>query len=109
MSKIHLPPGTGGTLTKTVFDVCVSSSGGDSLEIDIDDPGYCLHAPDGLFKSPDLPSGPVSPQPPLILYPAVKHGKAYLAYQDSTGGVTYVFVIKIQEDPCPADSGDSYE
>lgn len=108
MGKIQLPPGTtfGGS-EKTVFHVCVSSDGTDYLEVDIDQPGYCLHAPNGSFKAPDLPSGPVSPQPPLNLYPAVKAGKAYLAYGDSTSGKTFVFVIKIQEDPCKSDNGDS--
>jgi hypothetical protein len=98
MGKIHLPPG--GDLVRSVIDVCVSSDGKDSLEIVIGDPGYCLHAPDGYFKSPDLPTGAVDPQPPLILYPAVKSGKAYLAYFDSATNMTFVYVIKIQKDPC---------
>jgi hypothetical protein len=107
MSKIHLPPGSGGGAKETeVISVCVSSTGGDSLEITITDPGFCLHSPNGYFQAPDLPSGPVSPQK-LTLYPAVPSGTAFLAYYDSTTPGLFFFVIKIQECPCDSDSEDS--
>jgi hypothetical protein len=97
MSKIHLPPQP---LDRSPIPVCVSSKDEDTLEIDIDDPGYCMHWPNGYFQ-PDLPSGPVSPDdPPLILSPLVSAGTAYLAYFDSTSSEHYFFVITIQTGKC---------
>jgi hypothetical protein len=100
MSKIHLPPTAdhGGSVITT----CVSSTGGDSLEIDVDDPGYFVHTPDGYFN-PELPSGKLDKQS-LILYPTVSAGMAYLAYFDIPTKDLYLVVITIQVGPCNSDS-----
>lgn len=97
MSKIHLPPQP---LDRSPIRVCVSSTGGDTLEIDIDNPGYCMHWPNEYFQYPDLPSGKVSKHPPLLLLPSVSAGTAYLAYFDSTTNQHYFFVIMIKVAPC---------
>jgi hypothetical protein len=111
MGKIHLPPGTGGGKIKEVIPVCVSSSGGDTLEITITEPGYCLHGPDGYFKPPDLPSGPVtgSVSAPQIysFSPAVSAGIVCLVYLETESKNLYLFIITIQHGKCPPDGGDS--
>jgi hypothetical protein len=104
MSKIHLPPTIDAELL--VVPVCVSSKGGDKLEIDVDDAGYFVHTPDGYFQPPDLPTGYLTPQT-LILFPAVSSGTAYLAYFDSKTNKLYLVVITIQEEKCPKGSEGS--
>jgi hypothetical protein len=107
MGTIHLPPGTiiEGQAS-AVIQVCVSSSGGDTLEIDIGHFGLCLHAPNGYFV-PELPSGAVSASQKYISSPLVSAGTSCLAYLDSTTGNLFLFAITIQPSKCPDDTEDS--
>ncbi len=103
MSKIQLPPpGLGGDKGGGAISTCVSSTGGDSLEIDIVSPGYFFHTPDGYFN-PELPSGKLNNQD-RVFYPTVSSGTAYLVYFDISTQKLYLVFINIQVDPCISDS-----
>ena len=106
MSTIHLPPSTGAEKPVTTIQVCVSSTGGDTLEIDIVHSGYCLHAPAGYFD-PELPSGAVKALENYISSPVVSAGTASLAYVDSTTNNLFLFAITIQPSTCPDTTQDS--